>query len=147
MKIFFDTNILIYSYDNSDEAKHKIAFDLVSNLLSKEDIAISTQVINEFIVVMTNKVKHPLSIDEVEKIVARFKENFVIREAVIEDINKAISIYKKHKFSYWDSLIVATAINTKSEILYSEDLQDGQVIENRLKIVNPFKLEKRVEKG
>jgi len=138
MKIFFDTNILIYSYDNSNKVKHKTAFDLVSNLLSKEDITISTQVVNEFIVVMTNKVKRPLSIEGVEKIVARFKENFEIRETGIEDIYKAISIYKKHKFSYWDSLIVATAINTNSRILYSEDMQDGQVIENRLRVINPF---------
>lgn len=141
MKIFFDTNILIYSYDNSDEAKHKIAFDLVSNLLSKEDIAISTQVINEFIVVMTNKVKCPLSIDEIGKIVARFKENFEIRETGIVDINKAISIYKNHKFSYWDSLIIATAINTNSEILYTEDLQHGRIV-NSLKIIDPFKTAK-----
>lgn len=137
MKIFFDTNVLIYSYDNSDERKHKIAFNLISDIISKEEIVIGTQVINEFIVIMTTKVKNLLGLDEVEKIITRFKENFEIRETKIEDINKAISIHKSYKFSYWDSLIIATAINTDSEILYSEDLQHNMVI-NNLKIINPF---------
>lgn len=137
MKIFLDTNILIYSYDNSNEVKHKIAFDLISSLLSTEDIFISTQVINEFIVVMTKKVKYPLSVAEVKEIVMKFENNYEIRETTIADINRALSIYNNHKFSYWDSLVVATALNTGSEILYSEDLQHGMII-NSLKILNPF---------
>jgi predicted nucleic acid-binding protein len=46
-------------------------------------------------------------------------------------------LHKNHKFSYWDSLIIATAINAGAEILYSEDLQHGRTI-NNLKIINPF---------
>jgi predicted nucleic acid-binding protein len=58
----------------------------------------------------------------------------------MEDIENAILLHKNHKFSYWDSLIIATAINVGAEILYSEDLQHGRII-NNLKIINPFQKE------
>jgi predicted nucleic acid-binding protein len=137
LKIFFDTNILVYSYDNSDEAKHINAFNLISNSIFKESIVISSQVVNEFIVIMTTKVKHPITIDEAEKFITKFKINFEIRETRMEDIEKAIGLHKNQKFSYWDSLIIAAAINAGAEILYSEDLQHGRII-NKLKIINPF---------
>ena len=53
-------------------------------------------------------------------------------------IKKGIEIKAKYKFSFWDSLIVATAIENNCEILYTEDLQNGQLIERTLKVVNPF---------
>ena len=140
MKIFFDTNILVYSYDNSDELKHINAFNLISNSIFKESIVISSQVVNEFIVIMTTKVKHPITIDEAAKFITKFKINFEIRETQMEDIEKTILLHKNHKFSYWDSLIIATAINVGAEILYSEDLQHGRII-NNLKIINPFQKE------
>ena len=140
MKIFFDTNILVYSYDNSDEVKHINAFNLISNSIFKESIVISSQVVNEFIVIMTTKFKHPITIDEAAKFITKFKINFEIRETQMEDIEKAILLHKNHKFSYWDSLIIATAINVGAEILYSEDLQHGRII-NNLKIINPFQEE------
>ena len=51
----------------------------------------------------------------------------------------ANDLRSKHNFSYWDSLIVASALENACEVLYTEDLQDGHVIEGRLRIVNPFK--------
>jgi predicted nucleic acid-binding protein len=139
MNVFLDTNILVYAYDTSDEAKHKIALDLIAHLLSAENVVISTQVLNEFVVVITGKVKHPLSIDDVSAILKKFKDNFAIRLTGMPDITKALSITKKFKLSYWDSLIIAVAINTRCTTLYSEDLQHGLEIDNTLRIINPFK--------
>lgn len=140
VSIFLDTNILIYSYDRVNQEKHKISVDLISQLILKEgeDIVISAQVINEFIVIITGKVKYPLSIDEVERILKRFKGNFKIKTLKLLDCEKAISIFKKYKFSYWDSLIVASAIHANCSTLYTEDMQSGQIVEDRLKIINPF---------
>ena len=142
VSIFLDTNILIYSYDRVNQEKHKISVDLISQLILKEseDIVISSQVVNEFIVVITGKVKYPLPIDEVERILKRFKENFKIKTLKLLDCEKAISIFKKYKFSYWDSLIVASAIHANCSTLYTEDIQDEQIVEGNLSVVNPFKI-------
>ena len=59
MQVFLDTNILVYAYDTSDDAKHKAAVDLIARLLSEENVVISTQVLNEFVVVITGKVNRP----------------------------------------------------------------------------------------
>ncbi len=141
VSIFLDTNILIYSYDRVNQEKHKISVDLISQLILKEgeDIVISSQVVNEFIVVITGKVKYPLSIDEVERILKRLQENFKIKTLKL-DCEKAISIFKKYKFSYWDSLIVASAIHANCSTLYTEDIQDEQIVEGKLRVVNPFKI-------
>ncbi len=58
-----------------------------------------------------------------------------------KDIRKAMTIKARYKYNYWDSLIIASALQNNCSILYTEDLQDGQVIENALKIVNPFRVE------
>ena len=58
-----------------------------------------------------------------------------------KDIRKAMTIKARYKYNYWDSLIIASALQNNCSILYTEDLQDGQVIENALKIVNPFRVD------
>ncbi len=69
MKVFLDTNILIYAYDNSDQVKHQKAYELISQLVSKSEIVISIQVVNEFIVILNKKVKNPFTIDEIIPII------------------------------------------------------------------------------
>ena len=138
MSIFIDTNILVYSYDRLNKEKHKISVDLLTKLMEKNEIVVSTQVINEFIVVMTGKVTYPLSLEVVESHVKKFNQVFDIHPIQITDCIKALSIAKRYKFSYWDSLIVATAMNSGCSLLYSEDMQSGQTIEEKLTIMNPF---------
>ncbi|MBI4619581.1 MAG: PIN domain-containing protein [Desulfobacterales bacterium] len=53
-------------------------------------------------------------------------------------IKKSLQIKKTYNYSYWDCLIIASALENNCTILYTEDMQDGHTIENRLKIVNPF---------
>jgi predicted nucleic acid-binding protein len=67
------------------------------------------------------------------------EEEFELHPVNTSIIKKAIDIKSKYKFSFWDSLIVASALENKCGILYTEDLQHGQVIETNLKVVNPFK--------
>lgn len=138
MSVFIDTNILIYSFDRLDEVKHQIAVDLLTELVEKNEIIVSTQVINEFIVVMTSKVTYPLSLETVELHINKFNQVFNIRPIQMTDCTKALSILKRYGFNYWDSLIVAAALKSGCSTLYTEDMQDGQIIEKKLKIANPF---------
>lgn len=138
MSVFIDTNILIYSFDRLDEVKHQVAVDLLTELVEKNEIIVSTQVINEFIVVMTSKVTYPLSLEKVELHINKFSQVFNIRPIQMTDCTKALSILKRYGFNYWDSLIVAAALKSGCSILYTEDMQDGQIIEKKLKITNPF---------
>jgi predicted nucleic acid-binding protein len=138
LSVFIDTNILIYSFDRLDEVKHQIAVDLLTELVEKNEIIVSTQVINEFIVVMTSKVTYPLSLKTVELHINKFSQVFNIRPIQMTDCTKALLILKRYGFNYWDSLIVAAALKSGCSTLYTEDVQDGQIIEKKLKIVNPF---------
>lgn len=80
--------------------KHKTAVDLLTELVEKSEIVISTQVVNEFIVVMTEKVKFPLSLEAVESHVKKFRQVFNIHPIQITDCIKALSITKRYKLSY-----------------------------------------------
>jgi predicted nucleic acid-binding protein len=132
-KVFWDTNVLVYCYDkNQSERKVKaqtLSFEL-------PDINISTQVMNELAFVLSKK--QGLDWDLVAGVLLEVSQNFTIYTNTAETIIKATSIAPKYQFSFYDSLIISAALECGCNILYSEDMHHGQLIENRLKIVNPF---------
>lgn len=132
-KVFWDTNVLVYCYDkNQSERKIKartLSFEL-------PDIMISTQVMNELAFVLSKK--QGLDWDKVADVLQEVSQNFTIHTNTAETIIKATDIAKKYKFSFYDSLIISAALECGCNILYSEDMHHGQLIENRLKVVNPF---------
>ena len=129
--IFIDSNICLYLL--SDEYKKKnIAKDIL--LLNS---FISTQVISENINVIYKKLKH-LSKTEIEDHIILIKKNAEVILIEIETINTAISIKDKYQLQWYDSLIVAAALQANCTILYSEDMQHGFIVEGTLTIVNPF---------
>ncbi len=133
-RVFIDTNIFVYAalQDDSNNNKHKIAIDL---LQSNIEIIINTQVINEFYnVLVKHKIQDTKIIDYCNEII----ENTFVDSQNIETLRTAWRIKIKYCFSLWDSLVVASAIQNNCRILYSEDMQHNQIIENSLKIVNPF---------
>ncbi len=131
-KIFIDSNVLLYLLGN-DEKKKALAI----GLLSLENY-ISTQVACENMNVCVKKLNMStdLSYDHVERLL----QNLSVVLIYPSTIQLAYNVQSKYKFSFWDGLIIATAIENNCNILYSEDMQDGQIINNTLKIVNPFKL-------
>lgn len=130
-RIFVDTNIFVYSVAN-DLTKRKIA----EKLLIDNDIIISTQVINEFVAVtLRKKILHPEKIVEYSK---QFMQIFQIILITEKTIISGFEVMMKYKLSYWDSLIIASALESSCSFLYSEDLQNGQLIESKLTILNPF---------
>ncbi len=131
-KIFLDTNILVYCYSNSEPSKREIA----QKLCMQEDVYISTQVLNEMTNVLAKK--HKISWNNIANVISEFESNFFIHTLTSFEIKKACNIAEKYGFSYFDSLIIASAIEANCNILYSEDMHNGQVIENKIKIINPF---------
>lgn len=131
-KIFIDTNILVYSVAN-DLRKRSIA----DALLLREGIVVSPQVISEFIAVTLRK--QILEQTKVVEYAHKFLKVFHTTVMTAGTITSALNIMTKYRFAYWDSLILAAAIESACTIVYSEDLQDGQRIEDQVTIINPFK--------
>ena len=101
---------------------------------------ISNQVINEFIVVASQKIENPIPLSRIRKNLEFLRTSLNIHTIDFETSLKAINIKLKYNFSFWDSLIIASALENNCSILYSEDMQHGQVIEDNLKIINPFEI-------
>jgi len=129
--LFVDTNILVYSVAD-DLRKRAIADDL----LMQEGIVISPQVISEFVVVTIRKqiLEPSKTIEYAQKFLSAFR----VTVMTADTITLALKIMTKYHFAYWDSLILAAAIESACTIVYSEDLQDGQQIEDQVTIRNPF---------
>ncbi len=133
-KPFIDTNIWVYAHlQKTGSNKCNIALALLETL---PVLVGSTQVLNEYYSVMLkNNVPDNLIQDNTEVIIAITD----IQIIQITTIRFAHKIKLKYGFSYWDSLILATALEAGCQCFYSEDMQHKQVIEGSLMIVNPFK--------
>ncbi len=133
-KIFLDTNILVYCLDCHDLNKQKKSRFLLKMLKNENRGVISTQVLQEFFVVSTKK----LGIDPLtaKGIITSFQklETVVITPEIITD---AIDLGVLHHLSFWDALIVAAAEIAHCDRLWTEDLNDGQLIRN-VRIENPL---------
>lgn len=130
---FFDTNVLVYLYSDDEPTKQQQALTQVENA---ENRWVSTQVINELSNTLRKKFK--LDYADIEKVIAEIKLGFQIYPVQIETIERALKIAQSYRYSYYDSLIIATALELSCSVLYSEDMQDGQVIEKKLTISNSF---------
>jgi predicted nucleic acid-binding protein len=136
MRCFFDTNVLVYVFDKLAPEKADIAQQLLSELASQGNAVISIQVLQEFYSAVTRKLKPPLSRADAEGAVRE-----LIRLEIVEpDVHlvlDAIEISHRYRLALWDSLIIQAALRGEAGILYSEDLQDGQVF-GSLSVKNPF---------
>ena len=137
-RIFFDTNIIVYMFDKSEKEKHEVAKDLLSKQAKKSSFYISAQVINEFVNITTRKIKNPVSFEKQKDILSFLNSIFIISPLTMHTSQTAINIKLKYKYSYWDSLILTSALENQCSIIYSEDMQDNQLIDGNLQIVNPF---------
>jgi predicted nucleic acid-binding protein len=136
-KFFLDTNILVYSFDGSQPEKRKISRNLIKKGLDERYGCISYQVIQEFLNVATRKFSVPLSYQDSRIFLTTVLDPLCNVYASIDLYHSALEIGERWQYKFYDSLIIAAALQNKCEILYSEDLQDGQMIQE-LKITNPF---------
>jgi len=132
--VFLDSNILVYSYSNSEIQKQEIARQLVADSNS----LISTQVLQELCNIVTRKFK--FNYEQAAIAINESCQNNSLHINTEDTVLQACQIAGRYGFSFFDSLIVAAALESDCTILYSEDMQDGQIIEGKLTVKNPFKL-------
>lgn len=130
-RVFLDTNVVLYAL-GTEEPKRTIA----QNALNGSPI-ISTQVLSEAASVLHRKYGVPKEdvVEQLEGVVALVEKVTPIDKSVIE---RAWDLWRRHPYHWFDSLILASSISAGCSILYSEDFQHEQTIEDQLTIVNPF---------
>ncbi|MEZ5536187.1 MAG: PIN domain-containing protein [Thiolinea sp.] len=136
-KVFFDTNVLVYAYDDKEPAKRVIAQNLFQDYARQGNLVISTQVLQELYVTLTRVGKQKLPPEQAETVVNYFADLPLVQidKAIIA---AAIQRHQTMPFSFWDSLIVESAMTAGCGQLFSEDMQAGLKI-RQLTIINPFR--------
>jgi predicted nucleic acid-binding protein len=129
---FIDTNVLVYLFDNDAPAKQAVAREL----LAAGRFVLSTQVLSEFYVTVTRKLARPLDAARASRAVMDFCA-MPIRDVTAKLVQAAIRRCTVTQLSYWDALIVETALEAGATSLLTEDLQHGQIIDT-LRVHNPF---------
>lgn len=132
-KAFLDTNIIIYGYSQDEPDKRQRARECAQ----ASESWISTQVLNE--TVNTLKRKFSLDYRQIGAVLDELSQHSQLTVVSLDTIRKALDIAQRYQYSYFDSLIIASALEVGCDRLYSEDLQDGQIIDNTLILTNPFK--------
>ena len=136
-KYFVDTNILMYAHDASTGAKHERAKDLISELWRDRSGVVSTQVLQELSVNLRRKAGRPLDAKATREIIADYLTWQVIVNGG-DSILEALDLEARYRVSFWDALILHAAQASGAEVVYSEDLSDGQTY-GLVRVVNPLR--------
>ena len=134
VKIFVDTNIWVYAHlEVENDNKHQKANVLVEETI--QPLVISTQVLHEYYSAM---LKNKMTDEWIQTNTEAMLEYCDVQLITLSVVRLAHRIKIRYHFSYWDSLIIASALDAGCSLLYSEDLQSHQVIEDKLQVMNPF---------
>ncbi|MGQ0592336.1 MAG: PIN domain-containing protein [Gammaproteobacteria bacterium] len=133
---FVDTNILVYLFDMDAPEKKATVAGLFEREGASGLLVVSTQVLQEFYVVVTRKLARPLAPEIAEQAVRDFA-TLPVRQVTPALVLSAIRRSIESRLSFWDALIVETASDAGATVLLTEDLQHGQVIDG-IRVVNPF---------
>jgi predicted nucleic acid-binding protein len=136
-KYFIDTNILMYAHDTAVGVKHERAKALVEELWRDRTGIVSTQVLQELSVNLRRKSGRPLDVRATREIVADYLTWQVIVNGG-ESILEALDLEARYQISFWDALVLQAAQASGAEVLYSEDLSDGQTY-GSVRVVNPLR--------
>ena len=131
-RAFIDTNVFIYLYSEDEFEKQSISQIFVD----KYNCIISTQVLNEFCNVCIRKLNK--TADEIQLAVEEIIEQCTVNNIEKENINQALEIHEKYGYGYFDCLMIISALNAGCKYLLTEDMADGQIINDNLTIVNIY---------
>ena len=132
-KVFLDSNILLYVYSDSEPLKRNIC----KSVISENNCCTSTQALNELSNVCTKKWNISRnSIEDAIDEICSVCEIIQINEGTIK---KGLYLHEKYRYAYYDCLMLASALESECKEIFTEDMQNGQVIENVLTILNIFK--------
>ncbi len=137
-KYFVDTNVLVYAHDVTAGAKHDQTKTRVEELWRNRSGVVSTQVLQELCVNLRRKAGRPVSLKAAREIVADYLAWNVVTNTG-ESILDALELEERYGVSFWDALVIQAAEASGAEVLYSEDLSDGQKYRS-VRVVNPFKI-------
>jgi len=143
-KYFVDTNILMYAHDTSTGAKHDRAKELVAELWRERSGVVSTQVLQELSVNLRRKAGRPLDAKATREIIADYLTWHVIVNSG-DSILEALDLEARYRVSFWDALVLHAAESSGAEVLYSEDLSDGQTY-GSVRVVNPLRRQGALER-
>lgn len=136
-RYFVDTNILMYAHDITVGEKHARAKALVEDLWQNRSGVVSTQVLQELAVNLRRKAKRPLDARATRDVVS----DYLAWQVVVnggDSILEALELEARYQISFWDALVIQAAQIAGADVLYSEDLSDGQRY-GSVKVENPFK--------
>jgi predicted nucleic acid-binding protein len=131
---FIDTNILVYAHDQDAGPRHVRAVDLITHLSRERRGAISIQVLIEFYAAGTRKLG--ISAQEVEDTIVGL-QRWRLHAPNAADVLRAIALQRRYQVQWWDALILNSAIQLNCSVLWTEDLNDGQVYDG-VTVRNPF---------
>lgn len=134
---FVDTNVLVYAYDADAGEKHDAARARLRALWDDETGLVSTQVLHEFYVTITRKLRRPLSRTTAREVVATYAA-WPVHRPDVDDLVAASELEEQHHLSFWDALIMVSARRSGARVLLTEDLQVGRRFDD-LVIVSPFR--------
>jgi len=126
-----DTNILLYAHYDDEPSKTKIAIEILNSLPM-----VSSQVISEYMNVL--KRRFSLSKEEIIDVCIANFNGCLLCPTTFDTLKLAKRLIKRYDLQLFDSVIVATALEANCNILYSEDMHNGLLVENQMKIINPF---------
>ncbi|MDF1501004.1 MAG: PIN domain-containing protein [Anaerolineales bacterium] len=135
--VFVDTNVLVYAYDHSAGEKYDRARFLLDQLWSDMGGHLSIQVLQEFYVTVTQKVRKPLDSEAAAGIV-RDLSYWRIHVPVADDVVGAIDLQQRYETSFWDAMILWSAHQLGCSIVWSEDMSEGQDFDG-VRVFNPFR--------
>jgi predicted nucleic acid-binding protein len=136
-RFFLDTNIFVYSFDRTAAAKNRRATQLIREAVSTRKGIVSYQVVQEFFSLALRRFAEPMSVPEAEHYLGAVFRPLLAVQSSLALVSEALRLTDRYRLSWYDSLIVAAAIEGGCGVLYSEDLQHGQRF-GQLKVENPF---------
>ena len=133
---FVDANVLVYAFDSSAGRKQEVAQGLLERLWETSAGCISVQVLQEFFVTVTRKVARPLPREDATARVREFAA-WKVFAPTAQDVLSAIGLHEQAKIGFWDAMIVLAAAESGCDVLWTEDLSDGQLLRG-VRIRDPF---------
>jgi predicted nucleic acid-binding protein len=130
--IFIDTNVLLYAYSSTEPEKR----DKVRELITNGRAFTSTKVLQELANILHERFK--IDWEQISDVLAECMDNFEVYTNTDYTVAKACFIARDYEYSFYDSQVITTALQTNSSVLYSESMTNGQIIEDRLTIRDPF---------
>jgi len=133
---FVDANVIVYAFDASAGRKQHTAAALLERLWESNTGCVSVQVLQEFFVTVTKKVAKPLTVEEAT-LRTRELAAWKVFAPTADDVVAAIGLHAQAKIGFWDAMIVLAAVECGCDVLWTEDLHDGQTVRG-VRIRNPF---------